>query len=151
VPSEEPNITSVAVAEEGPAEAAVEGAEKKVSPEEYLDIQLKQLQRTKCARDDALVAENQFLRQLAREHGIVVPSRFAAVASSTQPLTTSQQATTSMDSAPTTNPVAEDIVMETQVCYINHHWRTDDEIRISRWHVVRLCYLILRMLVRSCT
>jgi hypothetical protein len=41
VPSEEPNITSVAVAEEGPTEAAVEGAEKKVSPEEYLDIQLK--------------------------------------------------------------------------------------------------------------
>jgi hypothetical protein len=38
VPSEEPNITSVAVAEEGPAEAAVKGAEKKVSPKEYLDI-----------------------------------------------------------------------------------------------------------------
>jgi hypothetical protein len=32
VPSEEPNITSVVVVEEGPAAAAVEGAEKKVSP-----------------------------------------------------------------------------------------------------------------------
>jgi hypothetical protein len=66
VPLEEANITSLAAAaEEGPIVADVEGAEKKVSPEEYLNIQLKQLQRTKCARDDALVAENQFLRQLA--------------------------------------------------------------------------------------
>jgi hypothetical protein len=61
------------MAEGGPIVAVVEGAEKKVSVKEYLDIQLKQLQKTKCARDDALVAENQFLRQFAREHGIVVP------------------------------------------------------------------------------
>jgi hypothetical protein len=46
------------VVEEVPTTAVVEGADKKVSPEEYLDIQLKQLQKTKCARDDALVAEN---------------------------------------------------------------------------------------------
>jgi hypothetical protein len=41
VPLEEPNITSLVVADKGPTEATVEGAEKKVSPEEYLDIQLK--------------------------------------------------------------------------------------------------------------
>jgi hypothetical protein len=46
------------VVDEVPTIAVVEGAEKKVSPKEYLDIQLKQLQRTKCARDDVLVAEN---------------------------------------------------------------------------------------------
>jgi hypothetical protein len=112
------NIT--AMVNEVPTVAVVEGAEKKVSPKEYLDIQLKQLQRTKCTRDDALVAENQYLRQLAREHGIVVLTRFVAIASTSQPFTTSQQAMTSMDSAPiVTNPMEEDIVKETQVCYSN--------------------------------
>jgi hypothetical protein len=115
---DELNLTPVV--EEVPTTAIVEGAEKKVSPEEYLDIQLKQLQKTKCARDDALVAENQYLWQLAREHGIVLPTPFAAVASTSQPFTTSQQATTSMDSTLTvTNPMEEDIVRKTQVCYSN--------------------------------
>jgi hypothetical protein len=60
------------------------------------------------------VAKNEYLQQLAREHGIVVPTRFAAVASTCQPFTTSEQATTSMDSALTvTNPIEEDIVRET--------------------------------------
>jgi hypothetical protein len=118
--SEDDELNITPVVEEVLTTAVVEGTEKKVSPEEYLDIQLKQLQKTKCARDDALVAENQYLRQLAREHGIVLPTPFAAVASTSQPFTTSQQATTSMDSAPTvTNPMEEDIVRETQVCYSN--------------------------------
>jgi hypothetical protein len=118
--SEDDELNITPVVEEVPTIAVVEGAEKKMSPEEYLDIQLKQLQKTKCAPDDALVADNQYLRQLAREHGIILPTPFAAVASTSQPFTTSQQATTSMDSAPTvTNLMEEDIVRETQVCYSN--------------------------------
>ena len=109
----------------------LEGAEKKVSPEEYLDIQLKQLQKTKCAQDNALVAENQYLRQLVREHGIVLPTRFATVASTSQPFTTSQQATSSMDFALIViNPMEEDLVRETQVCYSNMEKLCDNEIQI---------------------
>jgi hypothetical protein len=129
--SEDDELNIIAMVDEVPTIAIVEGAEKKVSPEEYLDIQLKQLQRTKCARDDALVAKNQYLRQLAREHGILVPTRFVAVASTSQPFTTSQQATTSMDSASTvTNPMEEDIDRETQVCYSNLQKLCDNGIQI---------------------
>jgi hypothetical protein len=80
----------MAVVDKGLTVVAVKGTEKKVSSKEYLDIQLQQLQRTKCARDDALVVENQFLQQLACKHSIVVPPCFAAVASTSHPLTTLQ-------------------------------------------------------------
>jgi hypothetical protein len=100
-------------------EELVEGTtlDKKVSPEDFLDIQLSRIESTKCARDNSLLQENLYWRQLARAHGLLVHPRFQFGDSSSQPLTPSEQATTSMDSIPFTdgNVSTEDIVHETQV------------------------------------
>jgi hypothetical protein len=94
------------------------GEERKVSAKDFLDIQLSLLQSKKCGRDVSLLQENLYLRQVARSHGIIVPPRFHFSPSGTKPLIPSQQATTSMDSAPFTdgNVPVEDIIMEMQVC-----------------------------------
>ena len=129
--SEDGELNIMPMVEEVPTTAVLEGTKKKVSLEEYLDIQLKQLQKTKCAQDDTLVAKNQYLRQLAREHGIALPTCFETIASTSQPFTTSQQATMSMDSALTmTNPMEEDIIREIQVYYSNLEKLCDNLIQI---------------------